>query len=485
MATMEDSERGYFNTDHSAGARRPNYENLFAMDPALFNTSPSIPQDPNSHQDLDNILGGSFLDQLGSGSGMNTGFTPGIAWDTQATAYSPYPDISYTHTLPVDHQQSGAGLRVGSMASGLVQSFPEPNGVDMQAVQFPDSRPSVQIDGLETTAVPAMKRKSDAAADATDGTLPKAKKKRGPRKTKQKTEEEKRAKEERKLERNRMAASKCRQKKKVATEQMMENFNELERQNHWMKACLEEAKQDRNKILALLLEHKECNHPAIDKCLEAQLARIADEFENPPQTDTSMFEMDDDPRLFLNSNASSPSNESQNMSQRNSRSDSMAMSRSGSHASYQKPSTGSRPPQSWPTAGYESWKEQFGYQQQPISDPTKSSHIHSPTSYSSRESSMSRQNSSRTSVSEGHGDHQRTDSGISEMDTPPEDRKKNMTDSPADEGISLGTNERVLRSRGPQMMSNQRLASIHPAMAGPSDLQDPSTFLAGVSGGSL
>jgi len=452
------------------------------MDPALFNSSPSALQDPNSHQDLDNILGGSFLDQLGSGSGMNTGFTPGIAWDVQATAYSPYPDI-YTQALPVDQQQSVAGLGIGSMASDFVQSFPEPNGVDMKAVQFPDNQPSVQTG--TTTAEPAVKRKSEAVADATDGTQPKPKKKRGPRKTKQKTEEEKRAKEERKLERNRMAASKCRQKKKVATEQMMENFNELERQNHWMKACLEEAKQDRNKILALLLEHKECNHPAIDKCLESQLARIAEEFENPPQHDTSLFGMDDDAQQFLNSNASSPSNESQNMSRRNSRSDSMAMSRSGSNASCQKPSTTSHPPQSWPTAGYQNWQEHFGYQQQQIFDPSKTSHHHSPTSYSSRESSVSRQNSSRTSVSQTHGDHQRTDSGFSEIDTPPEERKKNLSDSPEDEGISLAPNDRVLRSRGPQIMPNQRLANMPPAMVGPSDLQDPSAFLAGLGGDGL
>jgi bZIP transcription factor len=424
MATMDSSEHGYFNIDHSIG--KGSYESMFAIDPVLFDTSASISEDPSSHQDLDNILGGQFLDQLGSGSGM---LTPGFsAWNTQGTAYSPYPDMSYTHALPIDQQQAGAGPGIGSLSSDFVQSFPESNGVEMQAVQLPHS---VQIDGLQSptgtksdqtmvSAEPAAKRKSDAAADTTNGPLPKPKKKRGPRKSKQKTEEEKRAKEERKLERNRMAASKCRQKKKVATEQMMEKFNELERQNHWMKASLEEAKQERNKIIALLLEHKECNYPAIDKCLESQLARIADEFENPQPTD--MFRMDDDTREFLNSNASSPSNESPNISRRNS----MAMSSSGSNASLPESATVSHAPQSWPTAGYQTWQEQFGmsqrYQQQQISEPSKASHHHSPSSSSS--TSMSRQNSSRTSVSEEHDDNQRNDSGISEMDTPPEERKE-------------------------------------------------------------
>ncbi|KAE9370364.1 hypothetical protein N431DRAFT_33016 [Stipitochalara longipes BDJ] len=479
MATMGSSERGYFNTDHSAG--KNSYDNMFAMDPALFNSSTTNSEDPSSHQDLDNILDSQFLDQFGS-------LTPGFgSWNAQGTGYTPYADISYTQVLPVDQQQSGAELGIGLMANSFVQNFPTHNREEIQAVPFSANQPSGEIDGPQALSIksdqnvmsaePATKRKADTTANSTDE-IPKPKKKRGPRKTKQKTEEEKRAKEERKLERNRMAASKCRQKKKVATEHMMENFNELERQNHWMKACLEEAKQERNKILALLLEHKECNHPAIDKCLESQLARIAEEFENPPQS--AMFGMDDDPQQYLNSNPSSPSNESQDVSRRNSISDAMAMSRSGSNASRPKSATVSQPARYWPTAGYQNWAEQFAasqnHPQQPTSGPAKASHHHSRSSSSSPETSMSRQNSSRTSVSEEHGDHQRTDSGISEMDTPPEERKKNLADSPDDEAISLGPHDRVLRSRGLQMMANQRIPNMP---GGPSDLQDPSVFLAG------
>jgi len=193
---MENSESGYFNTDHSIGKR--SYDNIFAMDPALFNTSTSISRDSNSHQDLDNILGGQFMDQLGSASGM---MTPGFsAWNAQGTAYSPYPDISFADALPVDQQQSGTGLGIGSMTNGFVQSFPEPNGVAMQAITFSENQASVQMDGNQAaigtqsdqnTAEPAAKRKLDTGADVMDGSLPKAKKKRGPRKTKQKSEEEK------------------------------------------------------------------------------------------------------------------------------------------------------------------------------------------------------------------------------------------------------------------------------------------------------
>jgi hypothetical protein len=483
---MENLERGYFNTDHSIGKGK--YEDIYTMDPALFNSSASILQDPNSHQDLDNILGGCFMDQLGSGSGMmSAGFNP---WDGQETSYSPYPDMSYTQALPVNQQ--GAGLGGEPIPNGYGQSFPEHRNAGMQAAPYSQNQSTVQMNALEAptgikfgentiVAETAAKRKSEVVASTIDGTQPKPKKKRGPRKTKQKTEEEKRAKEERKLERNRMAASKCRQKKKVATEQMMDDFNELERQNHWMKACLEEAKQERNNILALLLEHKACGHAAVDKCLESQLARIAGEFEDPQPVDTTMFDIDDT-REFVNSNASSPSSESQNTSRRNS----MAMSRSGSNASHQKSSTVSDPPQSWPTTGYQNWQEQFGmaqgYQQQLTSEPSKASRHHSSSSSSSAETRMSRQNSSRTSVSEER-DHQRNsnDSGISEIDTPPEERKKTMSESPIDEAISLAAQDRVLRSRGPhRMLANQRISNMHSAIHGPTDLQDPSKFLAQV-----
>ncbi len=470
MATMENLERGYFNTDHSIG--KGNYESMFAMDPVLFNSSTSISRDPSTHQDLDNILGGSFMDQLGSGPAlMTTGYS---AWDVQGTAYSPYPDMSFSQALPGDQQQSGPGLGGGLMANGFVPSFPEHGGMGIQPVSYPNNQSTVQMTGIEApksdantgAAEPAVKGKSEVAPNDADGTQPKPKKKRGLRKTKQKTEGEKRAKEERKLERNRMAASKCRQKKKVATEHMMENFNELERQNHWMKACLEELKQERNKILALLLEHKECNHPAIDKCLESQLARIAGEFEAQP--DPSMLGIGDDTQQFLNSNASSPSHDSQNSSRRNS----IAMSNADSDASHTKSAT--HPPQSWPPAGFQSWQEQLNMSHQ--SGPSKTSCQHSPSSVSSQDTSMSRQNSSRTSVSEERGGHQRTDSGISEIDTPPEERKVKMSiGSPVDEAISLVSQDRVLRSRGPQVISNQRISNL--VMQRPADLQDPSMFV--------
>lgn len=473
-----ENERSYFNTDHSIGGERESFDNLFSMDPALFTPSALISQDPNSHEDLDNILRGGFIDQLGSG--YNT-------WDAQSTAYSPYPDISYNNGLPVDQSQPGAGL-----ASGFAQSFPEQNG-GIQAVPYSDGQPSAQIAGRatntkasdqnSTTAKTSAKRKSDAGIGSTDGTLPKPKKKRGPRKTKEKSEEEKRAKEERKLERNRMAASKCRQKKKVATEGLMENFNELERQNHFMKACLEEVKQDRNNVLALLLEHKGCGHAAIDKCLEAQLERIAGEFEDNKQMEALLgpqslqMQADADAREFLNSNANSPSDDtqygqSQIMSRRNSNSNNSSVSRPGSSGSRSESAAqNSQATQAWAqhyTPGYRSWQQQ----QQRMSRQNS-------TSSSSPETSMSRQNSSRTSMSQENEGSQKNDSGISNVDTPPEERKKNLMDNPDDEAISLAAQERNLRSRKPHMMQNQRLGGRH--QAGPPDLQDPSAFIAGLT----
>lgn len=505
-----DNEPGYFNTDHSSGGRE-SYENLFAMDPTLFTPSTLISQDPNSHEDLDNILRGGFMDPLGSTSGMmSTGYN---TWDGQGTAYSRYPDISFSHGLPVDLPQSGLGSGSGAVSNGFAHNFSEQNG-GIQAVTYSNSQSSAQIiegatstkasDQNNTTAKLATKRKSDAGIRTTNERAPKPKKKRGPRKTKEKSEEEKRAKEEKKLERNRMAASKCRQKKKAATQGLMENFNELERQNHFMKACLEEVKQDRNNVLALLLEHKGCGDAAVDKCLEIQLERIAGEFEDHQQLEAMLgqqslqTQMATDTQQFLNSNANSPSDctqygQSQIMSRDNS--NSIAMSRSGSHVSRREsaasaqvsnhqgnaaePQT-SQASQVWAqhyTPGFRSWQQQFSKPQE-MSNQQPMSRQGS-TSSSSPGTLMSRQNSSCTSMSQENEDSQKIDSRISNVDTPPEERKKNLMDSPDDEAISLAAQEKGLRSRGPHMIQNQRLAGRFPA--GPSDLQDPSVFLSALT----
>jgi len=204
----------------------------------------------------------------------------------------------------------------------------------------------------------------------------------------------------------------------VATESMMEGYNELERQNNYLKVCMEEIKQDRNHVLALLLQHKNCGHADIDNCLEDALARIAGEsVEILQQSGAAMLsmqsQMDADTREFMNSSPTSPSNQSQMMSPQN---------------------------------------------------------------------SMSRQNSARSSISDEQ--RERHDSGISNVDTPPEERTKNIIDSPDDEAISLDS---IPQSRVPRMMPNQRIAGSNAAIqekmtVGPSDLQEPSAFLAGMDG---
>jgi hypothetical protein len=458
---MEKTKIGYFDADHSIGGRET-YENLLAMDPALFTPAAFINTNPNTNEDLNDILGGSnFLGEFDYSSGMDAGYN---AWVTQGNTYCPYPNLS------VDQSQYGQGLSTGAIPNSFKQSFSEQNSVEIRAIPFSDIQTSSQIGSREEpapaasernikAAKSAAKRKSDTAAAPMDEATPKVKKTRGRRKTKEKSAEEKRAKEERKLERNRMAASKCRQKKKLATEEMMENFNELERQNHLMKACLEEMKQDRNNVLALLLEHKSCGQLAIDKCLESQLERIAGEFEDTQRPDTTMLrthslqsQMDRNTKQFLNSNPTSPSDSQ--TSRRNSTSiDSIAMSRSGS-------------------------------------DTPHPHFASSPTSPSSPGYSMSRQNSSRTSVCEENGDNQRNDSGISNVDTPPEERKKDMSDSPEDEGISLASQDKAFQPRIPHMLPNQRLfgsPNTHSAMqpqltTDPSDLKGPSAFLASLAG---
>jgi hypothetical protein len=291
---------------------------------------------------------------------------------------------------------------------------------------------------------------------------------------------------------------------------MMGSFNELERQNQFIKACLEEVKQDRNKVLALLLEHKGCGNVSVDKCLEIQLERIAGEFEENQRTDSAMLELlslESQADQFLNSNPTSPSDTI--TSRRNSISvDSIAMSRSGSTSSpdaspristtasarKQSPHASQAQAQAHFATGYQSWQDQFsmppGQQDRsmPESKASHQRHTNSPPSCSSPGVPMSRPNSSRSSICD---DHQRIDSGISNVDTPPEERKKNMSDSPEDEAISLVASKNTFQSRAPHMMPNQRLfgkPNLHSAMkqaASPSDLKNPSSFLASLTKTSL
>jgi bZIP transcription factor len=496
---MENSERGYFNTDHSIGEN--GFADFFRNTSDSYDVSTSMLPASNSHQDLDNILSSSFMGQHGSGSGM--AYTGYSGWDLQGATYSPYPNMS-AEGLLLDHHRFGEGMSL-SAANSLAQSFPGHNSAELQATSYPGNQSTSHMNGLdvlmgaeatgESNLIerPATKRKTEAEADTTDQTIPKPKKKRGPRKTKEKSAEEKRAKEERKLERNRVAASKCRQKKKVANDHLQVHVSDLETQNSWMKACVEELKQEKNNMLALLLQHKPCNHPGIEAAIEFQVKQIAAEFHDAQQAGTSVLRMEADGQESGDSAASSPSNESQNTSRRNSRShNSIAMSRSSSSRTTSQKSAGiSNPPQSWYTKDTDDMQtyQEMLLQQEPGLKTTYQNNVHSPTSASSPDTSMSRQNSSRSSVSEEHGDNQRNDSGISEMDTPPEERKKNMSGSPVDEAISLMGNDRVLRSRGPHMMmANQRIPNVHRPIqlpAGPSDLQSPSVFLSGLAEGGL
>jgi len=149
---------------------------------------------------------------------------------------------------------------------------------------------------------------------------------------------------------------------------------------------------------------------------------------------------------------------------------------------------------------YQSWQQQFsipqGYQEMPYqqeptsrrSSKTSGRHYTDSPEASSRspETSISRQNSSRSSVSLEHSEHQKNDSGVSNVGTPQYERNKLRTDNPDDEAISIAAHENAFHSRVPHMMQNQRLhgnPTIHPAMqhhvpAGPSDLLEPSVFLA-------
>jgi len=84
------------------------------------------------------------------------------------------------------------------------------------------------------------------------------------------TEAEKRA---RFLERNRVAASKCRKKKKLMNQRLEEKSRLLVQQNRFLSATLSKLRGDVLRLKQLVLMHHDCKHAPIEKYLHQEAGR--------------------------------------------------------------------------------------------------------------------------------------------------------------------------------------------------------------------
>jgi hypothetical protein len=389
---MEVAGGSYFNTtprmEDAISNERHGYENMFGSEAPIFTPSALFALDTNSHDDLNDILCGNFTSQLGSSGTMNIGSN---ASGAQGTSYSPYPDPLYTSGIQANQEPWGAEF---ANAVALSENVPEINREDMQYSEDQtrvDDIPSptrTSQNGLKGEL--ATKRAPDTMIDAAE---PKPKKKRGPRKRKEKSAEEKKAKADKKLERNRLAASKCREKKKETGERT-EKFHELERQNKFLKASLEQLRHERNEVITLLMQHKECGHASTDNCTESLLPRVAAE-------------------APIQYNGSAMARTSSQSSQASAMSRSAAASQSSYHPGYSPGAQSWNPAQSSTQDGWQEHLEPAYHQSMSRQGSNQSHKVNSPEGTST--TSTSRRNST---FSTEHGTHCRSDSGLSSPGTP-------------------------------------------------------------------
>jgi len=104
-------------------------------------------------------------------------------------------------------------------------------------------------------------------------------------------EDEKRA---RFLERNRVAASKCRKKKKLMNQRLEEKSRLLVQQNRYLQATLTKLKGDVLRLKQLVLLHHDCKHPPIERHLHQEAGKYLNEdnkfFAKPKDVENSKSE---------------------------------------------------------------------------------------------------------------------------------------------------------------------------------------------------
>lgn len=470
-------------------------ENMFGLDPSMFNLTPSASGAPNPNLDLDNILGGSFTNQFPSG----TGLTP-AGMNGWGASYSPYSEFPFN---------------AGTGSNQWEQNFEDPLSQSRPDLPYFDNRATVgdREDGYGDSK---PKRKAEDMALPVDDSEPKPKKKRGPRKRKEKSAEEKQAKELMKLKRNREAASKCRDKKKKENAAKQEVLSQLERHNKQMKAALEELTAERNSFLGMLSLHKDCRHADVDACLEFHLSRVQNE--NLEGEYQGIAHSTPGAAYSMARTNSQGSNASQNTVSSHSTHpgshQSLVMSRESSDASHRQEVTVTQASQASHAQQFASkapnWNavqsmndqvaashqernqsfsapqeyQQMPYQDSPISGQGSNQHRRVSSNGSSDNtpvSTMSRQ-SSQTSISQDNGD--RSNKGSSTAGTPAGEQKRIVPGSIFDQAEVGGTSGSRFSTRKQRLMANQRVNNSNnrpqPSVGGPSDLSSPAAYLAGL-----
>lgn len=231
------------------------------------------------------------------------------------------------------------------------------------------------------------------------------------------------------LERNRVAASKCRQKKKEWTMRLdNERMKELA-ENERLKALYADVQAEVTWWKTKAMEHANCDHPDIKKWIEMEAARFA---ASPKQ---SFFPMNmsgcvaGSPLLGGSMNGTIDQSGSMNGSM-NGGMQGMASESMNDGAGYEGSRSNSVEPKQFRNASF-SRPERMSFFQQPnmTSDPASASSSAGPSSRDVSEEAFGRQ---------GGKSHRYGDSGVSDMGTPKlKDAKQETDEDEGDEGIDV------------------------------------------------
>ena len=267
--------------DDSIFNGRQFYENMLGSDTTHYMPSTFIMPSLNTH----NNLGGNFHSSSASQIDPFGPMDPALnTWTSQSTSYFPPFDACSLSGIPINQERWEPAF-TNSMA--VSQNASEQK---IEAMQNPDdqtplgdsvtrSRSTSRFSPASEEVKSPSKRKQYTELDTTAGATeePKTGRKRRRRKTKEKSPEEKKARDEIRLQRNRLAASKCREKKRKETEEIAEKFNVLKQENKLLAIRLQESKYERNRIITLLLRHQHCEHAPPDDYMADLLQRVAAE----------------------------------------------------------------------------------------------------------------------------------------------------------------------------------------------------------------
>lgn len=169
---------------------------------------------------------------------------------------------------------SNPSNQLGDSWSASGQALPDSNHA---AAAHPSPKPSSDASGesYSTTSRSSRKRGRPAITQE-EGDAPPVKKTRQRKKKKQPSKEEAEHKRKKFLERNRLAASKCRSKRKDWTMALERSSNELMLTHNKLVAEFEALKAERDCLKTQLMMHKSCNDGPVQTWLQMEAERAVE-----------------------------------------------------------------------------------------------------------------------------------------------------------------------------------------------------------------